>query len=61
MSQEHLVALTVEFASKTGKALKVGCSDRHDDLLEVFGINVQNDSEATHPKAYSVTIGLHHG
>ncbi len=51
MSQEHLEALCsgLWISLKGPSGRRYVCSDRHDDLLEVFGIDV---SDLIHPKTY---------
>ncbi len=61
MSQEHLAGLFRHcrvcgspFTNKKGPSgRRYVCSDRHGDLLEVFGIDVKNDlEEEIHPQSY---------
>ena len=59
MDDEHLVALSKHcrvcgsyFRNKKGpQGHKYSCSDRKVDLLEVFGIEVNEDVDAIHPQS----------
>ncbi len=60
MSEEHLVALSHHcrvcgspFRNKKGpQGCRRSCSDRKVALLEVFGIDINEDVEAIHPQLY---------
>ncbi len=60
MSQEHLLALAKHcrvcgnpFTKRKGVGCRrFSCSERKNDLQEVFGITVDNDLEALHPPSY---------
>ena len=60
MSQEHILALAKHcricgnpFTKRKGVGdRRFSCSDRKNDLQEVFGIKVDNDVEALHPHSY---------
>ncbi len=60
MSEEHLIALSNHcrvcgspFRNKKGsQGRRHSCSDRKVDLLEVFGIDINEDVDSIHPQSY---------